>query len=442
MATTNMTTLKSTVANADLPQVGEIRFKITAMPSGTARRNTITITATGGAVTLKIIGSGNFTNNAFSTNAGTTATVAAGTTSTLYLSNGTYTLSIMNKYYITSLILGPTDGTNDYSNWEASIQQFRGMVSLTTLQLDSANITGDCYKALKLNTALTSLDLYGTSVQGDTTALLAALTRLTAYKFPEYTPANDVTLTITVASGTNSVVVSAVEGTVEMEVSGELFFTDSGWTSNKGTTLTISAGQSKTVYISKNSGTWTIKHAQYISVFQFDGNFATSSFNINQMLGMVNLTKFSWYGADTAESRVLLTGDISCFKQCTKLNYLHIGLRTLITGSIAVFANCPELGYLALQGSWATGEIKPVWGDISVLANCPKLYTLGLHHTNISGNIMSLCGLKLTGFSVHHSYITRYLPTAADTNTDYATIFKNLAVSTSNYYVNDTPRTA
>ena len=121
--------------------------------------------------------------------------------------------------------------------------------------------------------------------------------------------------------------------------------------SNKGTTLTISAGQSKTVYISKNSGTWTIKHAQYISVFQFDANFATSSFNINQMLGMVNLTKFTWYGADTAESHVLLTGDISCFKQCTKLNYLHIGNRTLITGSIAVFANCPELGYLVLHAT-------------------------------------------------------------------------------------------
>ena len=194
--------------------------------------------------------------------------------------------------------------------------------------------------------------------------------------------------------------------------------------------------------ISKNSGTWTIKHAQYISVFQFDANFATSSFNINQMLGMVNLTKFSWWGADTEESRVLLTGDISAFKQCTKLNVLDIGYRTLITGSIAVFANCPELGDLRLLGSGATNEIKPVWGDISVLANCPKLYHLNLHHTNCSGNIMSLCGLKLTWFAVNYSYVTRYLPTSADTNTDYATIFKNLAGNPSNYNVNDTPRTA
>ena len=152
---------------------------------------------------------------------------------------------------------------------------------------------------------------------------------------------------------------------------------------------------------------------------------------------------FSWWGADTAESRVLLTGDISAFKQCTKLKVLVIGFRTLITGSIAVFANCPELGHLQLQGSWTTGDvIKPVWGDISVLANCPKLYRLDLWRTNCSGNIMSLCGLKFSWFDVHQSYIIRYLPTGADTNTDYATIFKNLIGITSNYNVNGTPRTA
>ena len=151
---------------------------------------------------------------------------------------------------------------------------------------------------------------------------------------------------------------------------------------------------------------------------------------------------FSWWGADTAESRVLLTGDISAFKQCTKLYLLNIPFRILITGSIAVFANCPELGALSLHGSFANGGILPVWGDISVFANCPKLTWLRLHLTNCSGNIMSLCGLKLSHFDARHSYITRYLPTSADTNTDYATIFKNLAGATSWYDVSNTPRTA
>ena len=41
-------------------------------------------------------------------------------------------------------------------------------------------------------------------------------------------------------------------------------------------------------------------------------------------------------------------------------------------------------------------------------------------------------------FSVYQSYVTRYLPTSADTNTDYATIFRNLVgVNTSSYYVNN-----
>ena len=163
--------------------------------------------------------------------------------------------------------------------------------------------------------------------------------------------------------------------------------------------------------------------------------------SIGVSICMVNLTKFTWYGPDTAESHVLLTGDISSFKQCIKLNVLDIRYRTPITGSIAVFANCSELEYVRLPGSPASGEIKPVWGDISVFANCSKLHHLDLRLTNCSGNIMSLCGFKFMTFHVHHSYVTHYLPTNADTNTDYTTIFKNLVMITSDYGVYDTPRT-
>ena len=121
---------------------------------------------------------------------------------------------------------------------------------------------------------------------------------------------------------------------------------------------------------------------------------------------------------------------------------MDIRYRTPITGSIAVFANCSELGQLTLGGSHNTNEIMSVWGDISVLAHCPKLYDICLRRSNCSGNIMSLCGLKLLTFWVHDSYVTRYLPTSADINTDYATIFKNLTDNPFNYAVNNTPRTA
>ena len=219
--------------------------------------------------------------------------------------------------------------------------------------------------------------------------------------------AKDVTLTVNVASGTNYFIISAINGNVEITLDG-IYFANSSYTSDGTQSKTITAGTSQTVYVTKATGKMYIKHAQYVNVLQFDSCFAASSFNITQLSGCVNLTKFTWY------TNYNVYGDIAVFKTCPKLSYLNI-YQTNCKGNISAFAELTFLTYLDIRYTSVFGDIAHLsrlinltdlrlsvtecYGDIIDISKCKALTTLSIQFTDIGGNLHEFyqsIGPKLT----------------------------------------------
>ena len=378
--------LTKTTSNTDLLNVGELRFAVTPASDTTVRYNQIDISAVDEDVSLIINGSGYFTDVLRSNNNGTTATVTAGSTGTLYLSDGTYSLSIYNKHCISAFILGSMNTTGNYDNFACDIAQFRGMTKLTNLQLVGVNVSGDCYRALHLNTAIKTLGLADTNVIGDYAALKSELTALTSSSFPS--SVTDTSLKIDVVAGNNTFIISAVGGDVVLNTSGGLHFTDSSFSINSGTTKTVAAGVAEAIYLNKTvSGTLTIQHTQFINTLVMDGNMENSSFDVSQMTNMGNLTKFSWYGNWN------VYGDIGGLRGCSGLTHLNIS-STLVTGDVSVFRDLTSLTYLNFS---KTG----IGGDIRHLAKLTSLATLITDVSGLYGTCIALRKLtNLTRFDV------------------------------------------
>ena len=86
--------LDESVTDASLPKLGELFIDVDC-----SHNFTLTFSADGGAeYTARIIGTGNFfTNSSYTTSAGTTVTQS---TTSLYLSSGTYKVGITQKYIV------------------------------------------------------------------------------------------------------------------------------------------------------------------------------------------------------------------------------------------------------------------------------------------------------------------------------------------------------
>ena len=182
----------------------------------------------------------------------------------------------------------------------------------------------------------------------------------------------DITLTITVkASSANTFQISALNGTVTLTASGGLYFTNSSYSTNAGTSKSIASGATETVYLS-SAGTLSIAHAQYIRTFIVGDNMSTSEFDLSQLHNMTNLSQFSWtnnwgvsgYIGGLRDSSDLTSlnlestsanGDTSTFKSLSGLTYLNIS-KSEIGGDIRHFANLTNLTTLILSSSGVHGS--------------------------------------------------------------------------------------
>lgn len=386
MATSLVVKLSESSTNTSLTKLGAITLNITPRASTSGRTNQLTVATASdaGDVALTINGSGYFTDSTRSENYGKTLTVNASTSSRdIYFSDGTYTIVIDNKYALTKFILGKINTSGSYSNISTTIEQFRGMTALTDLELEGCSVSGNAYRALHLNTALTILGLGDTYVTGDFTALQSELTSLTTHVFPTWN--TDVTLNITVAAGnSNQLTLSAVNGDVVLSTTGNTYFTDAARSINSGTSKTIAAGTSETIYLpNTHNGTLIIRHAQFVSVFNVGTNMDACTFDVSQMHDMVNLTNFTW------SENWDVNGNLGGLKDSTGLTYLDVH-STSVLGDISQFRYLTGLTYLDVSKSGMSGDIRH-------LANLSGLTTLILTACGVYGTCIAL--KKLTNLA-------------------------------------------
>ena len=173
-----VTKLNGSSDNSELLRVGEMRMNISKVENPTNATQGIAISVSK-PVTLEIIGEGYFTDKNLTENKGKTLALNTGSTS-IWVSNNDVEIGILDKYSLNSISIIYQDvkvayGLNKYFN----IADFKYSSSLTSLALDSTQVSGDIAN-LKNLTALTNLALYNTKVSGDIANLknLTALTSL------------------------------------------------------------------------------------------------------------------------------------------------------------------------------------------------------------------------------------------------------------------------
>lgn len=102
-----VTKLKGVVNDDTLVKMNELRIKKLAASSWDKLKDSFVIRSKGVANTLSIIGNGYFTDENGTANTGKTKNLNVGEIVTVYVSNGTYEISIANKYAIDVLALNP-----------------------------------------------------------------------------------------------------------------------------------------------------------------------------------------------------------------------------------------------------------------------------------------------------------------------------------------------
>ena len=118
-----------------------------------------------------------------------------------------------------------------------------------------------------------------------------------------------------------------------------------------------------------------------------------------------------------------LTGDVKAFANCTKLTYLRVNSLTNleiinfrygvpITGDISVLINHQKLRSFTINGSFG------LYGDISVFANCPNLEQLLFSQNTLYGSINDLANLsKLADLQFISSAMTGSIDSFANNKT-------------------------
>ncbi len=165
MAKTLVIKLAETIDNDELRKLGEMRFNIkpvsTVNPSYTPSQYTQNLIIGGSeAFSLAITGDGYFTDETLTQNLGKTFNAPSGT-STVYVSDGDYTLSVFNKYVLTYLKLTYANGGHPeetHKHWHVNLADFNGMDALTYIEAHWLSAYGSIANLGKLYN-LTYLDL-------------------------------------------------------------------------------------------------------------------------------------------------------------------------------------------------------------------------------------------------------------------------------------------
>ena len=164
---TFITRLKGVVNNDTLKKIGELRVKVSKMSNPTGE-NRVIILNTQKPLTITVNGDGYITDSTLSENKGKILSIPVGS-STFYVSNGDYTLSIPNKYYLTSFC-SAKEQTFNRNDVQMELDDFKFCKLMTILKLNNSKVSGDI-ASLKDLSALASLNISDTQVSGDIASL-------------------------------------------------------------------------------------------------------------------------------------------------------------------------------------------------------------------------------------------------------------------------------
>ena len=206
MAKTLVIKLAETIDNDEFRKLGEMRFNIkpvsTVNPSYTPSQYTQNLIIGGSeAFSLAITGDGYFTDETLTQNLGKTFNAPSGT-STVYVSDGDYTLSVFNKYVLTYLKLAYTHGgqaQETHKHWHINLADLSGVDALRYMHFHWVSAYGG-FAGLKNKNSLIALDLITENgqVTGDL-GDIAGLTSLTSLNL--YNSGNGITGDISSIAG-------------------------------------------------------------------------------------------------------------------------------------------------------------------------------------------------------------------------------------------------
>lgn len=230
-------------------------------------------------------------------------------------------------------------------------------------------------------------------------------------------------------------------GSVFTIPSGGSFYSNLAGDVNLGSSITITATTTTTLYI-KISAT-TILHITNSSYLNSISNYTLNNTNSPSLVFDLSLFKYLLGMKNFTGSLPLVTGSLSNLSNMSLLNTISI-YTSLISGDLSSLSSLTSLGQLKLSVSNVAGSLASVsgltnltelsldfcsgvYGTFSHLTNLRKLITLNLKSTGISGDISSLIGI--TTLSTINLLNSTSAFTWSNTNTPAFTAFKGLALN-------------
>lgn len=175
-----VTRLSGAVNNTSLFKLGEMRIKVEKVKTPNSSTQGFAFTFNKQA-TLSILGDGYFTDANLTGNLGKEMQVKPNTSTNIYVSNNDITLSISDKYSITSFNVYGNNSVsamqNDISNKVVDLEQFKYSKVIEFFALIKASVVGDL-SALGECTLMKSISIYNAPLTGD----IRALKKMTALK--------------------------------------------------------------------------------------------------------------------------------------------------------------------------------------------------------------------------------------------------------------------
>lgn len=162
-----VTKLKGVVNDDSFVRYGEFRINISPVDTPSAATQGLSLQLSK-ATTLEIVGDGYFTDKYLAQNLGKSLTIAADTDTDIYVSNGSFQVSVPDKYIITTLRTYAkeysTASSDEQSGKAFSINDLQYSTGLAVLVSNSRNVTGNIMNVC--TKAMTTLNLSYTSVVG------------------------------------------------------------------------------------------------------------------------------------------------------------------------------------------------------------------------------------------------------------------------------------
>lgn len=175
-----VTKLNGVVQSNTLLKLGEMRIKVNKVDAPTSSTQAITLTFSKDAV-VDIVGDGYFTDASLNSNNGKSVSFTVNEEKTIYVSNGDFEVSILDKYSLTYIKYGSSMYITDIADLKYSLGLIRlfsskltggdlssisNLNNLITLYAQNSAITGDL-DSIKSLTKLENLWVQNSAITGD-----------------------------------------------------------------------------------------------------------------------------------------------------------------------------------------------------------------------------------------------------------------------------------